>query len=321
MGCILVADIGGTNCRLARFSLDDGSLALDRAVWISTKEVVDTQTLLAAMFRELDTIPAMADALVAAVAGPVAGHRGKLTNAALQVDLTDAPARQGIARALVINDFAAQAYACVTEIGRKARRITPRIPSKQRKNTGHCGVIGAGTGLGMALLVRDKRHGALTPVASEGGHAGFPFVGEEEHAFHEFVRRERGCDFARAEDILSGRGLVLLHRYLAGESLGAREVGKRALRSDTPTLRWFSRFYARACRNWILTTLCTEGLWIAGGIAAGDPLCVTSGYFLRELYASEQTLISEVPVYLIEDRNSGLWGAARAGLDLLEGSA
>jgi glucokinase len=321
MGRILVADIGGTNCRLASFRLDNGSLALDRAVWISTKEVADTQTLLAAMFRELDTIPAMVDALVVAVAGPVAGHRGKLTNAALRVDLADAAARHGVARSLVINDFVAQAYACVTEIGQKARRVTPPAPQKQPKDTGHCGVIGAGTGLGMALLARDKRHGALTPVASEGGHAGFPFVGEEEYAFHEFIRREKGCAFARAEDVLSGRGLALLHRYLAGESLGAREVGKRALRSDTPTLRWFSRFYARACRNWILTTLCTGGLWIAGGIAAGDPLCVTSEYFLRELRASEHTFISKVPVYLIEDRNSGLWGAARAGLDLLEGSA
>ena len=100
-------------------------------------------------------------------------------------------------------------------------------------------------------------------------------------------------------------------------------MGARALSRDTPTLRWYSRFYARACRNWILTTLCRRGLWIAGGIASRNPLSVTSDYFLEELYTTPHfaALVRSVPVYLIENKNSGLWGAAQAGLELLRREA
>ena len=135
--------------------------------------------------------------------------------------------------------------------------------------------------------------------------------------------RDLGFPFARGDAILSGRGLGLLPRYLSGDTPEAREVGESALSRDTPTLRWYSRFYARACRNWILTTLCRGGLWIAGGIASRNPLCVTSDYFLRELYTTPQfaSLIRSVPIYLVENKNSGLWGAAQAGLEVLRREA
>lgn len=61
MGCLLVADVGGTNCRFA--------LQGERLVWVSTKELVDTEAFLTSMTRELATPLASADALVVAMAG------------------------------------------------------------------------------------------------------------------------------------------------------------------------------------------------------------------------------------------------------------
>ncbi|MFQ8737648.1 MAG: glucokinase [Bilophila wadsworthia] len=49
--------------------------------------------------------------------------------------------------------------------------------------------------------------------------------------------------------------------------------------SETGTLRWYARFYARACRNWALSTLCTGGLFITGGIALRNPLVTECAAF------------------------------------------
>ena len=43
---ILAADIGGTNCRFASFSLDQGRLRQERVVWIRSAGLLDTDMVL-----------------------------------------------------------------------------------------------------------------------------------------------------------------------------------------------------------------------------------------------------------------------------------
>lgn len=315
MQSILVADIGGTHCRLGLFDVGEGLLRLERCVWIPTETVQDTGSLLRAMERELDFSPACAAALGIALAGPVDALHGKLTNAALRIDMTDAPLRHGIKHFCLINDFVAQAWACLTPAGKSARLVLGPSDRGGEENSTCIGVLGAGTGLGMAVLRRAGGQWIAGP--SEGGHAAFPFVGHDENGFHEFLREKLQRPFARCEDVLSGRGLALLHWHLSGERLNPREVSSRALRMESVTLRWFSRFYARACRNWILSSLCRDGLWITGGIACGNPLCVTGPAFREELHSGQEDgMVPLVPIRLMDDENSGLWGAAQA-CDLL----
>ena len=154
---------------------------------------------------------------------------------------------------------------------------------------------------------------------SEGGHVAFPFVGADETAFHDFLRGALDLPFARGDDVLSGRGLALLHEFLTGERLSPGEVGRAALGADTPTLRWYARFYGRACRGLMLSVLSLGGLWIAGGIAARNPLCVSSSEFFAALHAEPAfPWLRDIPVRLLEDGESGLWGAAQYGRMLLE---
>lgn len=94
---ILAADIGGTNCRFASFSLENERLILDRVIWIKSAGLVDTDMVLAALARELETSLDTADALILGLAGPVSdGLHGKLTNGSLEVDFSDLKARYGI---------------------------------------------------------------------------------------------------------------------------------------------------------------------------------------------------------------------------------
>ena len=88
-----------------------------------------------------------------------------------------------------------------------------------------------------------------------------------------------------------------------------------ALGSETGTLRWYARFYARACRNWALSTLCTGGLFITGGIALRNPLVTECATFREAFYeGSHRGLLERIPVRRFTDMNSGLWGSAWFGM-------
>ncbi|MDR2726678.1 MAG: glucokinase, partial [Deltaproteobacteria bacterium] len=256
--------------------------------------------------------------LVLAVAGPVLNPLcGYLTNADLSLDLRDVKTRHGLGCVRLLNDFTAQAYACLTPVGEQAHRVLPASATESEHEHGTKGIVGAGTGFGTATLIRDST-GAWLALPAEGGHTAFPFAGREEEAFHAFVRQELRYPYARSDDVLTGLGLTLLHRFLTGNALSPQEVAAVALAKDTPTRRWYARFYGRACRNWILTTLCRGGLYLAGGIAAKNPTVPACPEFADELYNTPHylDLLKSVPVLLNADENSGLWGAAWVGTRL-----
>lgn len=117
------------------------------------------------------------------------------------------------------------------------------------------------------------------------------------------------------DDVLSGRGLRLLHLFLTGERREAHEIAAEALGSETGTLRWYARFYARACRNWALSTLCTGGLFITGGISLRNPLVTECAAFREAFYEGpHRRLLERIPVRRFTDMNSGLWGSAWFGM-------
>lgn len=325
MAVIFVADIGGTNCRLGLFRHDGETLAMDKAAWVETGSISHADALMAAFERELEGSVDTADMVVVAIAGPVEDlTAGCLSNGMLRLDF--APLNREKMKYFLINDFMAQAYAVLSPQGERAKRIAG--PDVRVRDTVRA-VIGAGTGLGQAMLVllaasADHETSRWLAIPSENGHSAFPFVNGAENDFHTFLRHKLHLPFATGDDTVTGRGLAVLHEFLTGEQLTPAQVGGQALSHDTSTLQWYARFYGRVCRDWILSTMCEGGLWIAGGIAAQNPLAVTSRYFTDELYnapggeAGWSRYLKNVPVFLLEDTNSGLWGAARFGQQKLD---
>lgn len=264
--------------------------------------------------------PGQADIVVIAVAGPVeAGLRSSPPFIPWHIDVSEAQKDFGFKRCLLINDFVAQAFACRSPAAETAEQILPG----QIVQDAAVAVIGAGTALGKAALVPDTA-GGFRAVPSEGGHANFPFVSRREIEFQEFLLKELGEQYITANKIVSGKGLSYIHRFLTGEELTPREVTER-FSQDSETLRWASRFYGRVCRNYALETLSLGGVYIAGGVAAKNPELVTHEAFATEFRSSPKLalLLEKIPVFLIKDENSGLWGAAVSGLQglLKEGLA
>ena len=91
------------------------------------------------------------------------------------------------------------------------------------------------------------------------------------------------------------------------------------LTPSSETLLWAARFYGRACRDYVLTVLARGGLYIAGGLAVRTPELVKSEAFAAEFRSSSKMadLLAEIPVHLISDEESGLWGAAQYALQVL----
>lgn len=319
---LLCADIGGTNSRWAFFKLTGAAgpphgLELVAEQWLDTTPAESINNQLHQLYDGGFPLPAaQTDLAVLAVAGPVQrqGRYSKLPLAGLVVDLDQITREFPFRRARLINDFTAQALAVLAPPGAMARNILPGDPGPSDP-TAPLAIIGAGTGLGKALLLPAGAASGPTPqplvIPSEGGHADFPFAGGRERDYLEFLLQQRGEERVSGNTVVSGRGLSYLHHFLTGRQLEPAAV-TATFTPESETLAWAARFYGRVCRNYVLDTLATGGLFIAGGVAAKAPQLLTHPAFAQEFHHSLTMgdLLPKIPVNLITAENSGLWGAA-----------
>jgi len=286
------------------------------AIWLKTADAASFSSLLANLRdSEFPLAAKEADIVGIAIAGPVTeGVQSTPPLIPWGINISQAQEDFGFKRCFLINDFVAQAFSCLSPIGQSAQAI--RSGHADRKAA--IAVIGAGTGLGKAVLIPDERIGYLANP-SEGAHTGFPFVGRQECAFHDFLMARFNTPYATCNHVVSGRGLSAIHAFLTGNDLEPAQVAAEFPRHPE-TLAWCARLYGRACRNFALETLARGGLYIAGGLAARNPEILCHDSFRDEFLASEIMghLLSGIPVFLIKDQNSGLWGVAvKAGRILL----
>lgn len=308
---ILAADIGGTNCRFAHFTTTKQgtleSLELVRTFRVQTKTASSFEHLIS-MVRDKWGSFSQFHCAGLALAGPVLhASRVRLTNVPWEYVDLDATSDLPV-QTTILNDFEAQAWACLYPDCQNLLPVAPR--SLEAEARARCGpaqtmaVIGAGTGVGMSALL--PGHPPRT-LASEGGHAQFPFSASETQ-FEIFAHAHAGP--VTIEQVLSGRGLSLLHSFHTGQKLPPAQVA--AVMTSTPVCEWFARFFGRACRNWVLTTMAMNGLYIAGGIAASNPIILRHPAFLQSFCDSPEyrELLRTVPVYLVRNTDAALWGAA-----------
>lgn len=314
---ILAADIGGTNSRFGHFELgEDGEPVCRKTVWLKTSAAASFADLLEMLDRSpLDLQPHQADIGVLAVAGAVdRGRFCRLTNASFAVDLKHA----GLDNCLLVNDFVAQAQGSCTRDPAELHIIRPGNAVGRAVRI----AVGAGTGLGHCGLLPTgvPGRGAFIHIPSEAGHMGFPMCGRSEIDYQRFALDRTGLPYLNGDAVISGSGLRLLHLYLTGRDLDSKLVAEE-INEQSETTVWFARFYARACRQYALALLSRGGVWVCGGIAAGNPFLVTHPEFRREFdrCPAYGDMLHAIPLYLDRNRESGLVGAAKVGKLVLQG--
>lgn len=324
---VLAADIGGTNARFALGVPDDDALL--RVVTTRTYESQKLDGPPEGVRRFLRESGTAADTAVVAIAGPVRGSAGTVTNRGWTVEVDELRKAADIRDVVLLNDFVALGSS-LPHLG------ADDLVEFQRGRADAEGVVallGAGTGLGQALLVPGDRGEPPTTHATEGGHCDFAPRTEIEWEIQAFLRRR--SDHVAWEHVLSGGGLCALYDYLVEsgrvrEDPGTRRamettesshvISGRGLAGTDPacvaTLELFARLYGSRAGSVALALGATGGVFVGGGLVRHVLPALRRGGFMEAFRdkGRMRSWLAEVPVRAIVREDSGLLGAMILGI-------
>jgi len=323
----LVSDIGGTNARFALARVRGKEIAVEAPTVFHTADYAVLEGALAA-FLDLKGRPRL-DAVAVCAAGPVEGEGASahihMTNCPWNVSVKALAEVTGVTRPLLVNDFAALARA-VPELkphelhavgGGRADRHAP------------IGILGAGTGLGVAGLV--PHGGRYIPVPGEGGHVDLAPTNTREIEVLAHLMKIHGR--VSVERVLSGPGLVALYATLAaldGASVEGRPTGadisEWAQAKSSPhaveAVSLFCGWLGSVAGNLALTLGAKGGIFIGGGIVPGW-IANERGLFDEALFRRRfeakgrfEPYLAAIPVQVIMRGDTALLGLAHAAREL-----
>jgi glucokinase len=320
---VLAGDVGGTKTALAIIEIGRSRCRVLRLERYRSAEHGGLDEIVAAFLSGERTPPRAAGF---GVAGPVRDGKSKITNLPWRLDERHLERRTRIPRVTIVNDFGANALGLRFLGPRQMATLVRGRPDPQ----GPIALLGAGTGLGQAVLVRA---GAVEGVvSSEGGHVDFGPRTAVEDRLVAFLRGRFGR--ATRERILSGSGLALLYEFLeadgfsrpgraaAAEIRGADDraavISRLGLaRKDRlcrGALELFVTIYGSEAGNLALQCRATGGVYVAGGIAPKILPALRAPAFLRAFHQKPpmKELLAAIPVRVVLDPRLGLYGAAAA---------
>jgi len=322
----LIGDIGGTN---ARFALTD--LTAD------APQILKEQTLTDAGFHSLrdaaqhylqatQVEPARA---ALAVASPIEGEDITLTNRDWSFNRGTLQHALGLDDLRLINDFAAIAWAAPHLATSDRIAIHGPLITPPR---GPVTLIGAGTGLGVALLTGSATQG-WHAVPTEGGHASFAPIDDEERTIAAWLRVRHGR--VSTERLLSGHGLSNIDACLRGVEpvpASAAQTGSRrskdvvdaALAGEADAvhaLRRFCRIYGAVAGDAALLHGANT-VMIAGGVVLHFLDFFRASEFMEAFTAKGRhaDYMRRMAVQVITHPNPGLLGAAVAARQGISGA-
>jgi glucokinase len=313
---IAVADVGGTHARFALAQIDGGRVVeLGEPVTLKTAEHGSFQ-LAWQEFGRREGVD-LPQEMAMAFAGPVGGELLKLTNNPWVIRPSLIKERLGVDRYTIVNDFGAVAYAVATLGDDDFRHVCG--PERPLPDEGMISIVGPGTGLGVAALLRKPDHYEV--IETEGGHVDFaPLDSLEDRILAELRRSFRRVSVER---IASGRGLWNLY-----EALGTLEGQQLKFRDDKQL--WEAALDGSdSLANAALDRLCltlgavagdmalaqgAAGVVIAGGVGLRIADYLPQSGFRDRFIAKGrfERRMDEMPVKLITHPQPGLYGAAAA---------
>lgn len=316
---ILAADVGGTKCLLQVLDLtgDRWSIAIER------RYESDLYPTFESLLREFIATAGAVDYGCVAVAGPVVDGRAKVTNLTWEIDAAELEKSVGLRALLLVNDF----YAVAAGVPHLESSDFELLLDRPRNPMGPIAILGAGTGLGEAIVVPERD--GWTVIPSEGGHTDFAPANDIQDGLLRQLRARFG--HVSWERVVSGQGLVNIFTYLRNSDpkLASADFCSGAEASDDlppliaqkdregnalarATFDLFLDAYGAEAGNLALKCLASGGVFLAGGIAAKNVERMRDPRFV-EAYAAKgrhRDLVLQWPVHLITNDRVGLIGAA-----------
>jgi glucokinase len=332
----LIADIGGTNIRLAQATaITDNSDITKNSdnSDIDGIEITDIETYqckefaslaeVVAHYIEIKSIENRVINACFAIACPVDKDLISMTNLPWQFSQKELKQSLKLNTLSFINDYTAIAMAI------------PLLSDNQKVKIGGgtsvagkpISVCGPGTGLGVANLVPITVAGNKQwhCISGEGGHIDFAPINETEQQVMNFIHGLRKR--VSYEQLLSGYGLEQVYQALLfinkgkeittiKDKLSAKEITTKALNGTCDicekTLTLFCNVLGSFAGNLALIMNSQGGVYIAGGIVPRFIDYLKSSDF-RAHFESKGRLSSiteQAPTYVITEEQPGLLGAA-----------
>lgn len=331
MDKLIVADIGGTHARFAVAVMDAGRpVRLDHII---TMPVADHATLEQAWRHYChglapDAVPSNgAIAMAGSVAGVARGEILHFTNNPWSIDSAHIAATLGLDHCLICNDFDAVGHAvaqagpddlaplCGPDHWPKTQR-----PETEWPDTGIISIIGPGTGLGIASVLR-LAGGGYHVMPTEGGHLDFAPLDDFEDQLLVRLRKEYGR--VSIERIVSGPGLLAIYALLAeqaGQPVQTHDdkaLWQSALAGSDPlAVQALERFCCSlgAMAGDIAIAQGASAAVIAGGLGARLAQHLPQSGFAERFVAKGRYKehMAGLPVRLLTSDQPGLIGAAAA---------
>jgi glucokinase len=321
---ILAGDLGGTKSHLALFQPGGSPREPVAELKLASADHATFASLLDAF---LDRHPVRPARVVFGIAGPVVDNRSETTNLPWVLDAETIGAQLGGASVTLLNDLETTGWGLALLGAQDLATLSPG-----RAARGNRALIAAGTGLGEGILVWDgQRH---VPCPSEGGHADFGPRDPLEDELNVWMRARYGR--TSYERLLSGGGIADLYRFLTATGRGsepadfaarfaaaadpAAEVTTAALDGSCEraalALERFVSIYGAEAGNLALKALAVGGVYVGGGIAPRILGALATGAFLDAFLAKGRLrpVLEPIPVHVILDSRTALWGAAALAL-------
>lgn len=317
----LVADIGGTNTRVA---LAEGRKVLDNTIRrYANAEFPGLESVLTRYIADEGGVDPIAACI--AVAGPVREGRATMTNLDWTMDKETLSRATKAETVAILNDLQAQGHALGHIDPANIRTI---LTGPEDRASAAKLVVGVGTGFN-AAPVYDLEHGRIV-TPSESGHANLPIRNELELRLCNYVSTAHG--FPAVEDVLSGRGLERVYAFLGQEAGDPKELAAKDIMSacmdgsDTRAVdaaRLFTRVLGTVCGNLALIQLPFGGVYLAGGVARAFAPHLTNFGF-GDAFRDKGRFagfMANFAVHVIEDDYAALTGSAAHLVALSEGHA
>lgn len=258
-------------------------------------------------------------------AGPASGNRIKMTNRPWIIDGNVLARRFEIPRVTVVNDLAMAAYG-IDQLG--SRDFHSLQPGRSVADAPRV-VLGVGTGLGVAYLVRRapaaaRRASDLLVLPGEGGHCGFsPSSARQADLWNDLFARQGRVE---SEQVVSGVGLTNIYEHLVGS--GECPVGETkrpepawisagAIERGDPgcmlALDIFTECLGNIAGEHAVALMAEGGVYLVGGISAKLAASLKGDVFRAAFCAKGvfSSALMRIPVRAVTNERLSLLGAAR----------
>ena len=323
---LLAGDIGGTKTVLALFTTESESLQEQHEATFWNREFTSLEAVVTDFLRDKSVSISSASF---GVAGPVVQGRAQITNLPWLIEAERIQAQFGFPQVYLLNDLEAIASA----IPHLTADDLVTLQTGQAEPQGAIAVIAPGTGLGEAFLVWNGRSYQAHP--SEGGHVSFGPTNPEQIELLKYMLGK--FNHVSVERVCSGSGMPniydsLRHQGPHTEPEWLREalatavdptpiIAQAALERNEPiavaTMDLFLDILADEASNLALKVLATGGVYLGGGIPPRILPQLQQPRFLDTFSRKGRFsgLMQRMPVHVIRNPKSALYGAAYYGLD------